>query len=166
VVTRKTTYRAKRVVIAIGRRGSPRKLGVPGETLPKVLYALSEPEAFKNDRILIVGGGDSAIEAAMALAEQPGNRVTISYRQEKFGRIKSANRERIDAAIAKGAVEVMWKTNVLEITPTDVRYRDAGSGADKTIPNTVVLIFAGGELPTAFLKSCGVAIDTKFGAAR
>ena len=166
VVTPKGSYRSKRVVIAIGRRGTPRRLGVPGENLPKVMYALSEAEAFTNDRVMIVGGGDSAIEAALALAAQPGNRVAISYRGEKFGRIKPANRERLDRAVAKGAVDVMWKTNLLEITPTEVRYRDDASGAEKTIPNSVVLIFAGGELPTAFLKSCGVAIDTKFGAPR
>jgi thioredoxin reductase/NAD-dependent dihydropyrimidine dehydrogenase PreA subunit len=165
VVTPKQTYRAKRVVIAIGRRGTPRKLGVPGEDLPKVMYALNEAEAFQNDRIMVVGGGDSAIEAAVSLAEQPGNRVTISYRQDKFGRIKKGNRDRIDKAVAKGAVEVLWKTNLQEITPTSVRYRDA-AGADTVVPNTATLIFAGGELPTAFLTSCGVAIDTKFGAPR
>jgi thioredoxin reductase (NADPH) len=159
------THRAKRVVLAIGRRGTPRRLGVPGETLPKVMYALAEAEAFTRERILVVGGGDSAIEAALALSEQPGNRVTISYRQDKFGRIKAANRERITKAIAKGAVEVLWRTNVREITATAVRYADEG-GTEETIPNDTVLIFAGGELPTAFLRSCGVEIDTKFGAPR
>ena len=166
VATPRGRYRGRRVVIAIGRRGTPRRLGVPGENLPKVMYALREPEAFTNDRVLIVGGGDSAVEAALALSVQPGNQVSISYRQEKFGRIKSANRQRIEAAIAKGDVQVLWKTNVLEITPTDVRYRDESTGGERTIPNTVVLIFAGGELPTAFLKACGVAIDTRFGAPR
>lgn len=165
VMTPLGNHRAKRVVIAIGRRGTPRKLGVPGEDLPKVMYALSEAEAFIHSRIMVVGGGDSAIEAALALAAQPGNRVTISYRQDKFGRIKSANRERITKAITKGDVEVLWKTNVQEITPTEVRYRDE-TGADKVVANNTTLIFAGGELPTAFLKSCGVQIDTKFGAPR
>ena len=165
VMTPLGNHRAKRVVIAIGRRGTPRKLGVPSEDLPKVMYALSEAEAFIHSRIMVVGGGDSAIEAALALAAQPGNRVTISYRQDKFGRIKSANRERITKAITKGDVEVLWKTNVQEITPTEVRYRDE-TGADKVVANNTTLIFAGGELPTAFLKSCGVQIDTKFGAPR
>lgn len=159
------SYRAKRVVIAIGRRGTPRKLGVPGEELPKVMYALNEAEAFTNERIMIVGGGDSAIEAALALSAQPGNRVTISYRQDKFGRIKPANRERITKAITRGDVEVLWKTKVEEITPTEVRYSDE-AGAEKVVANGTTLIFAGGELPTAFLKSCGVQIDTKFGAPR
>lgn len=165
VLTPLGNYRAKRVVIAIGRRGTPRRLGVPGEDLPKVMYALSEAEAFKHERIMIVGGGDSAIEAALGLAQQSGNKVTISYRQEKFGRIKAANRERITKAITKGDVEVLWRTTVQEITPTEVRYREE-SGAEKVAPNNTVLIFAGGELPTSFLKACGVQIDTKFGAPR
>ncbi|MCC7003721.1 MAG: NAD(P)-binding domain-containing protein [Gemmatimonadaceae bacterium] len=165
VLTPLGQYRAKRVIIAIGRRGTPRRLGVPGEELPKVLYNLSEAEAFTNDHIMIVGGGDSAIEAAIALAEQPGNRVTISYRQDKFARIKPANRDRITAAIDKGAVEVLWNTTLQEITPTEVRYRDR-SGTDTVVRNDAAFIFAGGELPTAFLKSCGVQIDTKFGAPR
>ena len=166
VVTSTATYKAKRVVLAIGRRGTPRKLGVPGEELPKVMYALREPEVFQRDKVLVVGGGDSAIEAALALSQQKGNRVTISYRQDKFGRIKPANRERIEKAISAGRVEVLWKTNVLEILPTEVRIHDDVRGTESTLQNSVVFIFAGGELPTAFLKACGVAIDTKFGSPR
>jgi thioredoxin reductase len=166
VKTSRGSYRAKRVVLAIGRRGTPRKLGIPGEDLPKVMYALVEAEAFHNDKIMIVGGGDSAIEAALALSAQPGNRVTISYRQDKFARIKPANRERIDKAVANGAVQIFWKTNLVAITPTHVRYREDATKAVREIPNDYVLIFAGGELPTAFLKACGIAIDTKFGAPR
>lgn len=166
VVTQNGTYKTKRVVIAIGRRGSPRKLGVPGEELPKVMYALREPEEFQKDKVLIVGGGDSAIEAALALSAQKGNRVTISYRQDKFGRIKPANRERIERAISAGIVEVLWKTNVAEITPTEVRLKDDVTGAESVVQNSVVFVFAGGELPTAFLKACGIAIDTKFGSPR
>ncbi len=167
IVTSKGTYRAQRVVLAIGRRGTPRKLGVPGEDLPKVSYNLLEAEAYQNDRILVVGGGDSAIEACLQLCRQPGNKVTLSYRGDKFGRIKAANRQRIERAIEAGQVEMLWKTNVVEITPTEVRYRDdANGGVERTIRNSQVFIFAGGELPTAFLQECGVAIDTKFGAPR
>jgi thioredoxin reductase (NADPH) len=159
-------HRATRVVLAIGRRGTPRKLGVTGEDLPKVLYHLAEPEAYKGDRILVVGGGDSAIEAALALAVQPGNTVQISYRGDKFGRLKPVNRERLEAAMSQGSLELLWKTTLVEITPTEVRYRDEVAGMDRVVPNDVVFIFAGGELPTAFLKACGVEIDTKFGAPR
>ena len=166
VVTPRGTYRAKRVVLAIGRRGTPRKLGVPGEELPNVLYHLSEAEAYRRDRILVVGGGDSAIEAAVALAAQPGNTVRLSYRGDKFGRLKPANRDRIEQAIEAGRVEVLFKTTVQEIGRTEVRYRDERLGIEQVLPNDVVFIFAGGELPTAFLQACGVAIDTRFGAPR
>lgn len=166
VFTGGTVHRASRVVLAIGRRGTPRKLGVPGEELPKVLYALSEAEAYRRDRIFIVGGGDSAIEAALALSAEPGNQVHVSYRGERFGRLKPANRERIEAAIAAGRVEVLWQTTVAEILPQEVRYVDRQGGREVTLPNDYVFVFAGGELPTAFLQACGVAIDTKFGAPR
>jgi thioredoxin reductase/NAD-dependent dihydropyrimidine dehydrogenase PreA subunit len=165
VATPKGNYFAKRVVLAIGRRGTPRKLGVPGEDLPKVAYSLLEPEAYQQDRVLIVGGGDSAIEAAMALSRQPGNTVTISYRKDKFARIKPGNRERVEQATRAGRVRVLWSTNVTHIGPKSVRYKEETTGVEKEIPNDFVWIFAGGELPTAFLKSCGVAIDTKFGTA-
>jgi thioredoxin reductase (NADPH) len=166
VFTGRAHYRAKRVVIAIGRRGTPRKLGVEGETLPKVLYHLAEPEAYARDRLLVVGGGDSAIEAALALAAQKGNKVQLSYRGDTFGRLKPSNRERIEKAIASGRIEMLWKTTVAEITPTEVRLRDEVLGTDRVVPNDTVFVFAGGELPTAFLQACGVAIDTKFGAPR
>lgn len=165
VHTPRGVHRASRVVLAIGRRGTPRKLGVPGEELPKVLYHLAEPEAYQRDRILVVGGGDSAIEAALALATQPGNAVQISYRGEKFGRLKPANRDRIEAAVAAGQVEVLWSSTLEAITPTAVQYRDA-TGSGVSVGNDAVFIFAGGELPTSFLKACGVEIDTKFGAPR
>ena len=166
VVTGKGSYRAKRVVLAIGRRGTPRKLGVPGEDLSKVMYALNEAEAFLQDRILVVGGGDAAIEAALMLGAQPGNRVSLSYRRDKFARLKPANRDRIQSAIERGVVRVLWNTNVTGINPTEVRYRDEIKGTDHELPNDYVFIFAGGEMPTDFLKACGVAIDTRFGAPR
>ncbi len=166
VITAQGMHRAKRVVLAIGRRGTPRKLGVPGEQLPNVLYHLEEAEAYTRDRILVVGGGDSAIEAALSLAEQRGNTVRISYRGEKFGRLKPANRDRIERAIEAGRIEVLWKTTLKEIGRAEVRYQDERLGIDCALANDVVFIFAGGELPTAFLQACGVAIDTKFGAPR
>jgi thioredoxin reductase len=162
VQTSRGAYRAHRVVLAIGRRGKPRKLGVPGEDLPKVSYALKEPETFGGDRVLVVGGGDSAVEAALALAEQPGTEVTLSYRRDKFARLKPANRERIELAFARRKVRALLSTNVQEIRPDSLVYADQG-GAAHEIPNDYVLVFVGGELPTDFLKSCGVQIDTKFG---
>jgi thioredoxin reductase/NAD-dependent dihydropyrimidine dehydrogenase PreA subunit len=162
ITTPRGSYGAHRVVLAIGRRGKPRRLGVPGEDLPKVSYALHEPESFQGDRMLVVGGGDSAVEAALALAEQPGNEVTVSYRRERFTRLKPANRDRFEKAMAGGKVRALWSTNVKEIGPDRVVYADQ-AGAAHELANDYVLVFAGGELPTEFLKTCGVAIDTKFG---
>jgi thioredoxin reductase/ferredoxin len=161
VASTKKTYRARRVILAIGRRGVPRKLGIPGENLPKVIYSLREPEAYQGDRVVVVGGGDSAVEAALALADQRGNQVTISYRRDAFGRIKPGNRTRIEDAIRHKKVQVLWSTNLVEIRPESVVYRNGG--ASEEIPNSLVAVFAGGELPTKFLESCGVQIDRKFG---
>ena len=157
--------RARRVVLAIGRRGLPRRLGVDGEELPNVQYALAEPEAFRGDRVLVVGGGDSAVEAALAISEEPDTTVRISYRRDRFSRIKPGNRERIDEAIRTGRVDVRWGTTLASIEQDRV-WMAANGDAPTELPNDQVLIFAGGELPTSFLRSCGVEIDTHFGTPR
>ncbi|HSM04493.1 MAG TPA: NAD(P)-binding domain-containing protein [Longimicrobiales bacterium] len=159
-------FEAQRVVLAIGRRGVPRKLGVPGEEAPHVQYALREPESFRDEEILVVGGGDSAVEAALALAEQPGNRVRISYRRDAFGRIRPENLARVEEALRTGRVEVLWRTRPTVIEPGAVRLAGTGPSEDveeRRVPGDQVFIFAGGELPTPFLRACGVEIDTKFG---
>ena len=155
-------YETDRGVLAIGRRGRPRRLEVPGEDLPKVSYALLEPEAFRGDRMLVVGGGNSAVEAALALSEQPGNEVTLSYRRDRLTRLKPENHRRVTAALDAGRVRALWSTTVREIRDDVVLYADA-AGTVQELPNDYVMIFAGGELPTAFLKACGIAVDTKFG---
>lgn len=161
VVTTKGEYHARRVVLAIGRRGTPRKLGVPGEKLPKVSYRLLEPEQHTDQSILVVGGGDSAIEAAMALAKQKGNSVTLSYRGEAFGRIKPMNQKRLNDMLAAKELQVMLNSNVTEITEKEVCL--SAVGAARALPNDYVYIFAGGELPNEFLKSIGVQVEKKFG---
>lgn len=159
---------ARRVVLAIGRRGIPRKLGIPGEDLPNVQYALAEPGSFRGDRVVVIGGGDSAIEAALALGEEAGTEVRISYRRDRFNRIKPANRSRLEAALDRGKVEVHWSTTLVRIAPDRVwlasEARDGGEA--RPIANDQVLVFAGGELPTPFLRDCGIEIESRFGAPR
>ncbi|HKJ01706.1 MAG TPA: NAD(P)-binding domain-containing protein, partial [Longimicrobiales bacterium] len=122
VTTDQGVYESHRVILAIGRRGVPRKLGVPGEEgATHIAYSLREPEAYTGDRILVVGGGDSAVEAALALAAQPGNEVRVSYRGTAFSRIKPGNRERMEAAVASGVVDVLWETSPKEILPGRAR---------------------------------------------
>lgn len=162
VVTSRRTVRAHEVILAIGRRGVPRKLDVPGEELPKVSYSLREPDAFRGDRVLVVGGGDSAVEAALALSDDSSNDVKISYRRDRFRRVKPANRERVERALDEGRIEVLWSTNVTAIEPDRVLLTN-GQSEPLRIVNDYTFIFAGGELPTAFLQRCGVQIDTKFG---
>ena len=149
------------VLLTIGRRGTPRKLGVPGEKLPKVMYRMIEPEYYHDQRILVVGGGDSAVESAVALASQEGTEVTLSYRGAAFARIKPGNQQRISAAAKQGKVKLMMESNVVEIKPDSVILEQKGATFD--LPNDSVFVFAGGILPNDFLKECGIRIETKYG---
>jgi thioredoxin reductase (NADPH) len=153
-------YITKSVLLAIGRRGSPRKLNVPGEQLEKVAYRLLEPEHIQGMNILVVGGGDSAIEAALSLAEQ--NKVLLSYRGEAFQRIKPKNSEKINKAIEENLIDVRFNSNVINIDQDHVTLSLADKN-ETTIKNDLVYIFAGGELPTQFLQKAGIAITTRFG---
>jgi thioredoxin reductase/ferredoxin len=161
IKTSKRELKSRFILLVIGRRGTPRKLGVPGEKSPKVMYRLLEPEKFKNQNILVVGGGDSAVEAAVALGAQVGTKTTLSYRKELFARIKQGNRDRIEEAARKDDVELLMESNVKEIKPESVIIDIKGE--QKEIENDSVFIFAGGELPNEFLKKLGIEIETKFG---
>ncbi|HSG08042.1 MAG TPA: NAD(P)-binding domain-containing protein [Longimicrobiales bacterium] len=164
VTTERGVYESHRVILAIGRRGVPRKLGVPGEDgSSHIAYALREPEAYTGDRILVVGGGDSAVEAALALSEQPGNEVRMSYRGKAFSRIKPGNHSRLETALGAGKLEILWETSPREILPARVHLsRESGNAIE--VPADQVFVFIGGELPTAFLRASGVEIETHFGA--
>ncbi|HKF40735.1 MAG TPA: NAD(P)-binding domain-containing protein, partial [Candidatus Acidoferrum sp.] len=152
-------YKARFVILALGKMGSPRKLGVKGEELPKVMYRLIEADHYVNKKILIVGGGDSAVEAAMGLAHQVGNTVTLSYRQGSFSRIKDRNAQRVEECIKKGKVRVLFNSNPVEFRNDSVILEV--NGAQQTLPNDFVWIFAGGEPPTAFLKKIGVGFGER-----
>jgi thioredoxin reductase (NADPH) len=146
--------RARAVVLALGRRGTPRKLGVPGEELPKVMYQLTDAESYQGQRLLVVGGGDSAVEAAIGLARQRGNRVTLSYRREKLVRIKRKNEERIARLLASRRIEGAFSTDVAAIGPGVVRLR--GEGGERELPNDFVFVFAGGDPPFELLRRMGI----------
>ncbi len=159
IETAKGSYRARTVILALGRRGTPRKLDVPGEDLPKVMYSLVEAEAYTGHRIVVVGGGDSAVEAAMGLACQKGNRVLLTYRQGAFGRIKERNVVRLEECRRKGSIEIVLNSRITEIRRESVLLEVAGR--IREVPNDFVWIFAGGTPPNDFLRQIGVALGAR-----
>ena len=161
VKTQKTTYQASTVLLAIGRRGTPRKLGVPGEELPKVVYRLLDPEQYRGRSVLVVGGGDSALEAAASIAELPETKVALSYRGEAFDRAKAKNRERIAAATKSGRLELLMASKLQQIDDQSVVVDLRGKAVK--FSNDAVIVSAGGILPTEFLKSAGIEVATKYG---
>ena len=156
LATATNQYRTRNVILALGKAGEPRKLGVKGEDLPKVMYRLIEADHYINKKILVIGGGDSAVEAAMGLANQSGNQVTLSYRGEMFSRIKDRNAKRIDESIRNGKLRVLFNSNPMEFKPGSVVLDVKGSVQE--IPNDFVWIFAGGTPPNDFLKKIGVSL--------
>ncbi|MBE0661170.1 MAG: NAD(P)-binding domain-containing protein [Bacteroidales bacterium] len=156
-------FTTKNILLAIGRRGTPRKLEVPGEQQEKVAYRLLEPEVIKDKEILVVGGGDSAVESALLLSEH--NNVVLSYRNEVFNRLKPKNSERILNAAATGQVQMWFNTNIVEIGKDDITLSNSKTGEQLKFKNDLVYIFAGGELPTQFLMKLGIHITKKFGEA-
>lgn len=163
VVTDKGSYKTRAVLLTIGRRGTPRQLGVPGEELPKVVYRLIDAEQYQGQRVLVVGGGDSALEAAHTIADQPGTTVAISYRSEAFSRAKPKNRDRVAELVAAGKMKAFMSSSVKEIREDSVIIEtEKGKGS---LRNDAVIICAGGILPTGFLKEVGINVETKYGTA-
>jgi thioredoxin reductase/NAD-dependent dihydropyrimidine dehydrogenase PreA subunit len=153
--------RARSVLLAIGRRGTPRKLEVPGEELPKVVYRVVDPAQYRDQRVLVVGGGDSAVEAALACAVHA--EVTVSYRGQAMNRLKPANRARLEDAVAQGKLRLLLLSEVQSIAPASVSVRVGGQ--IETIGNDWVVVCAGGVLPNAMLQAIGVQVETKRGTA-
>lgn len=164
VKTKNQDYRARYVCLGLGRRGTPRKLGVPGEELSKVAYSLIDAQSYTNRRILVVGGGDSAVEAAMGLAEQPGNEVTLSYRRSSFFRLKARNEARLLEARESGKLKCILNSQLREIRPDSVRLEvtpESGEPVEQVLPNDDVFIMAGGIPPFQLLEQCGLSFDPR-----
>jgi thioredoxin reductase len=155
------SYKSQSVLLAKGRRGTPRKLDIPGEEMPKVVYRLTDPEQYKSQHVIVVGGGDSALEAAYSISEVPGTTVSLSYRSEAFSRAKKKNRDKVQKAQEEGILNVLMKSNVKEIRDHDLLLDHDGQAI--TLRNDAVIICAGGILPTAFLKEIGIEVETKRG---
>lgn len=154
-------FTAASVLLSIGRRGSPRKLNIPGEEKEKVAYRLLDPDEISDKNIVVVGGGDSAIESALLLAEK--NHVTLSYRSSVFSRIKPLKSEAVNKAVAEKKIELRLTTNLVSIEDESVVITIGENGQTETLKNDLVYIFAGGELPTQFLENAGIKISKKFG---
>jgi len=154
-------YICNHVLLAIGKRGSPRKLNVPGEESTKVAYRLLEPEHIQNKKVLIVGGGDSAIETVLLLKDN--NEAILSYRKDKFARLKPKNKDRVIEAIDDKSLKVIFNSNVVSINDNNVLLKIDDDDEIEQLENDLVYIFAGGELPASFLQKAGVEITKRFG---
>jgi len=159
--TTRRTLRAPTVLLAIGRRGTPRRLGAPGEDLAKVVYRMIDPGQYQGRKVLVVGGGDSALEAAATLAEETDAQVALAYRGQAFARAKTKNRDRVRAAEAAGRLRVLLDTDVALIGVDAVELTTAGQSL--VLANDAVIICAGGVLPTDFLRAAGVEIEVRRG---
>lgn len=147
---------ARAAVVCVGKRGAPRRLGLPGEAPPRVRYALVDPEEWAERDVLVVGGGDSALEAAVSLAEVPGCRVTLSYRRDAFTRAKSLNRTRLQAAQREGSLRVELRSTVTALEPGRVRLRT--EQGELSLANDVVFAFLGSDPPTDFLAQARIEV--------
>lgn len=161
VRTNKNSYRTRNILLSIGRRGTPRKLGAPGEEHPKVVYRLIEADQYRDKHVLVVGGGDSALEAALDLSEEAGTTVTLSYRGKAFDRVKPKNRSRIEEAVANNKISLWLESTVKEITPDSVLLKK--HDAITEMPNQAIIVCAGGELPSPMLRKIGIEVATHYG---
>lgn len=162
VKTNRNTYRAAAILLAIGRRGTPRKLGAEGENHPKVVYRLIEADQYQGKHVLVVGGGDSALEAALDIAAQPGTTVTLSYRGKAFDRVKPKNRQRLEDAVGENSLALRLESTVSRITPDKVYLSQCGESIE--LENEAIIVCAGGELPTPMLKKIGIHVEMHHGA--
>jgi thioredoxin reductase/Pyruvate/2-oxoacid:ferredoxin oxidoreductase delta subunit len=160
VQTNRGAVDGRKVVLATGLRGTPRKLGVRGEDLPKVTYRLADAEQYDGCDVLVVGGGDSALEAAMQLAEQSDARVSISYRGDSFNKCRDANRNKLAGLVKARRVRAVLSSEVDVITETEVVLTVAGS--PQVLKNDFVIVNIGGELPVEFLAKLQISLEKHF----
>ena len=160
VKTSAGSVRARKVVLATGLRGTPRKLGVSGEELSKVTYRLIDAEQYEGCRVLVVGGGDSALEAAIQIANESDAEIAISYRSDNFARVRDANREKIAALAAKQRVRLLMSSQVEKILEDEVVLTHEGSPV--VLLNDFVIVSIGGDLPLEFLTKVGVTVQRHF----
>ncbi|MDH5546909.1 MAG: NAD(P)-binding domain-containing protein [Gammaproteobacteria bacterium] len=163
ITTTAGEFVCKTLVFAIGRRGTPRKLEVPGESDSKVVYSLVDPAQYRGQKVLVVGGGDSALEAAIALAEEANTTVTLSYRGDAFNRAKLKNRDRLKKHVDKGRIRLLLSSVVESIHSDKVTIKLKEELL--TLENDAILVSVGGILPTKMLTDLGIEIETKFGTA-
>jgi thioredoxin reductase/Pyruvate/2-oxoacid:ferredoxin oxidoreductase delta subunit len=161
VKTNRGSYTARTVLLTMGRRGTPRKLDVPGEESAKVVYRLIDPAQYAGQAVLVVGGGDSALEAAIAVSQEKNSKVILSYRSAAFSRVKQKNRELLEQQEKAGHIKVMLNSTVKEIHDREVEI--SSNGATSRYPNDAVIVCAGGLLPTPMLQKMGIEFATKFG---
>lgn len=161
VKTSKAQYHTKSVLLAVGRRGTPRKLGVPGEEQTKVVYNLIDAAQYRNKNVLVVGGGNSALEAATSIAKEPGTKVTLSYRSETFSKANPKNVEKVRESADAGELSLALKSTVQQIDEKQVTLKTPAG--EIKIDNDAVIVCAGGILPTPMLRLLGVDIETKHG---
>ncbi len=157
--TPKATYRARRVILASGQRGTPRKLGVPGADQERVYHRLYSPRKYHDETILVVGGGNSAVEAALTLAER--NRVVLSYRGERFFRLFKDNEGRLDEAVKAGRIEILLRSNVESLESGSARLRVASDRGEesRTLPFDHAFVLIGADAPVRFIKSLGIRLE-------
>ncbi len=163
VINENSKLLTRSVLLAIGRQGTPRKLGVAGEDMNKVVYRLVDSRQYQGKHVLVVGGGDSALEAAHSIAQEPGATVSLSYRGKMFNRAKGKNRRNVETAAKQGQLNIYMESNVKLIAQDKVTLSMVGE--DIELENEAVIVCAGGILPTGFLDECGITYETKYGTA-
>ena len=163
VNTDKGSFRAKNLLLALGRRGTPRKLGIPGEEQHKVTYTFLDSTQYRGQSVLVVGGGDSALEAACTIAEEDNTQVTLSYRSGAFERAKKRNRTKVESLAAQGHIQVLLESNLNRIDLKEVHLSHKGN--DLKLANDAAIICAGGLPPNGLLKEMGIVVETKYGVA-